>query len=65
MLYYEPTYPVQLVFFEAPIPGQRNGGEPEFGDVPITFDMDVSRFTLVGTDCFASSLEARSRLFSA
>jgi len=35
------------VFFETLVLNEHDGDEPEFGNLPITFNMDVWRFTSV------------------
>lgn len=50
MLYNKPTYFDQFVLFETPIFSERNRVEPEIGNLPIPFNMDVDRFPLIGTE---------------
>jgi hypothetical protein len=44
------TNPVHLMLRKTPIFSERNRGKPELGNLAITLDVDVRRFSLVGTE---------------
>jgi len=47
---HEPSNLIQLMFFETLVLCERNGVEPELGDLAIAFDMDVRGLTFIGAE---------------
>ncbi len=42
--------PVQLVFLESSVFSKRDRRKPKFCNLLISFDVDMSRFTLIGAE---------------